>query len=59
MTLYTRRQVMCDAPNCIEAGEVLDDVAEVPIGRVRAEAAKRGWTQRDGKDYCPNHSRRG
>ncbi len=59
MTVYTTRQIMCDAPNCTEKGVVMDDVVEVPLGRVRAEAAKRGWTVRDDRDYCRAHSGRG
>lgn len=56
MTVYTTRQVMCEADSCSRGADKLDSVTDLSRVRARELAAKRGWTHRDGKDFCPDHS---
>lgn len=55
MTVYTVRQVMCEASGCRAAAPRVDTVKELTLSRVRELASKHGWAVRDGKDYCPDH----
>lgn len=56
MTLFRMilRELLCDYPKCsMDFGNGGDD----RLGpELRRDAKAAGWTRRDGKDYCPEHS---
>lgn len=55
VTVYTQRQIMCDAQECNAVAPKIDSVTDLSRVRARELAAKKGWTERDGKDFCPDH----
>lgn len=45
--------IWCDYKNCSDWAGNTNELAE----EIRKSARKEGWTYRNGKDYCPKHSK--
>lgn len=56
MTVAKTVSLWCDAPECstADAWNLSRDYSTAT--EVRRAARLDGWTRRDGKDYCPEHS---
>jgi hypothetical protein len=57
MTAKIHADLWCDHPECADADGYAPGIRDFKtIAAVRADASKQGWTHRDGKDFCPDHS---
>jgi hypothetical protein len=51
MSATQQTTIWCDSPGCV-AGERVDVSG---AGQARLALGYRGWTMRNGHDYCPAH----
>jgi len=49
------RFLTCDNPRCITRFVHTIGVRLAPLTVLRHEARAAGWTEKNGKDYCPQH----
>lgn len=56
MSVVKHLSLYCDHPDCANEPAWNADLRDGTPAQIRAEARAYGWTRRNGKDYCPDHS---